>query len=120
MREGRLTGALSVTELNGGGHGLVMTCLAAGAWQERVTLHGEGLTVEVSAFRELRVKYPDHEEVFGLDRPGRWMSESAERGFNGEIEHFFECVRQRQQPQTDGYDAARTQELMEAMVACAR
>ncbi len=80
---------------------------------------GEGLTVEVSAFRELRVKYGDREEVFGLDRPGRWMSELAERGFSGEIEHFFTCVRQRQQPQTDGYEAARTQELVEAMVACA-
>jgi len=120
MRGGKLVGALSVTELEGGGHGLVITSLAAGAWQERVTLHGEGLTVEVSAFRELRVKYPDREEVFGPDRPGRWVSELDERGFSGEIEHFFDCVRQRQTPQTDGYEAARTQALVEAMVACAR
>ena len=119
MRDGKLVGALSVTELAHGGLGVVMTSLAAGAWQEKATLHGEGLTVEVSAFRELRVKYPDREEIYGMDRPGRWLPELTERGFSGALEHFFECVRQRQTPQTDGYEAARTQELVEAMVACA-
>jgi virulence factor len=120
LRGGKMAGALTVTELDGGGLGLVSTSLAAGAWQEKVALHGDGLTVEVSAFRELRVKYRDHEEVYGLDRPGRWLPELKERGFEGAIEHFFECVRTRQTPQTDGYEAARTQELVEAMVACAR
>jgi virulence factor len=120
MRNGKMVGALSVTEIGGGGLGLVSTSLAAGAWQERATLHGDGLTVEVSAFRELRVKYRDHEEAYGMDRPGRWLPELKERGFSGAIEHFFECVHTRQTPQTDGYEAVRTQELVEAMVACAR
>lgn len=119
MRDGKLVGALSVVALEGGGKAVVLTSLMAGAWQERVTLHGDGLTVDVDAFRELRVKYTDREEVYGQDRPARWLPESLERGFMGAIEHFFECVRQRQTPQTDGYDSARTQELLEAMVACA-
>ncbi len=119
MRDGKLVGALSVAALEGGGKAVVLTSLMAGAWQERVTLHGDGLTVDVDAFRELRVKYTDREEVYGQDRPARWLPESLERGFMGAIEHFFECVRQRQTPQTDGYDSARTQELLEAMVACA-
>ena len=119
MRGGKMVGALSVTEIEGGGLGLVSTSLAAGAWQERATLHGDGLTVEVSAFRELRVKYRDRQEVYGMDRPGRWLPELKERGFSGAIEHFFECVHSRQTPQTDGYEAVRTQELVEAMVACA-
>jgi virulence factor len=78
------------------------------------------MTVEVSAFRELRVKYPMREEVFGLERPGLWVPELTERGFSGAIEHFFECVRQRQTPLTDGYEAARTQQLVEDMVAIAK
>jgi len=119
MRGGRMVGALSVTEIEGGGLGLVSTSLAAGAWQERATLHGDGLTVEVSAFRELRVKYRDRQEVYGMDRPGRWLPELKERGFSGAIKHFFECAHTRQTPQTDGYEAVRTQELVEAMVACA-
>jgi predicted dehydrogenase len=54
-----------------------------------------------------------------MDRPGRWVPELTERGFHDEIQHFFDCVRTRKQPMTDGYEAARTQELEEALVALA-
>jgi virulence factor len=119
MQAGRVFNANSLMALPGGGSAMVLTCLQAGSWQERVSLHGEKLTVEVSAFRELRVKYPDHEEVHGNDRPGRWMSELTERGFSGEIVHFFDCVRNRTRPNPDGYEAARTQELVEALTRLA-
>ena len=115
MQRGRLFNAASLLGLSSGGCAVVLTCLQAGAWQERVSIHGEKLTAEVSAFRELRLKYPDHEEVYGGDRPGKWTSELSERGFSGEIAHFFDCVRQRSRPSPDGYDAARTQELVETL-----
>ena len=119
MRDGRLIGALSVAKPTSGGLAVVLTSLQAGSWQERVTLHGDSLTVEVTAFRELIVKHRDRVEVHGPDRPGRWISELVERGFHGAIEHFFQCVRERKTPQTDGYEAVRTQELVEAFVTCA-
>ena len=119
MQAGKLVGAVSVTELDQGGVGLILTSLQAGAWQERVSLYGEGLTVQVDAFRELRIRYPDREEVFGADRPGRWVPELMERGFQGAIDHFLSCVRSRQVPETDGHEAARTQELAEQLVVCA-
>jgi len=120
MRSGKLTGALSLVSLTGGGMGVVATSLLAGSWQERLSLHGDGLSAEVSAFRELRVKYQEREEVYGLDRPGRWMSDWEERGFVGEVRHFFDCISERKSPLTDGVESARTQELMEAMVRCAK
>jgi virulence factor len=119
MRDGKLVGALSVAALQTGGLAVVLTSLQAGAWQERVALHGDGLTVEVNAFRELRVKAPQREEIYGLDRPGRWVPELVERGFHGAVKHFFECVRERRIPESDGYEAAQTQELLEAMVTAA-
>jgi len=112
----RLAGAVSIVALPGGGLGTILTSQQAGGWQEKVALHGDGLTVEVSAFRELRVKYRDHEEIYGTDRPGRWVPELTERGFHDEIRHFFDCVRTREQPLTDGYEAAKSQELEEALV----
>lgn len=119
MRQGRVVNALSVMALPDGGNALVLTCLQAGSWQERVTIHGEKQTVEVSAFRELRVKRPDREDVYGGDRPGRWQSELTERGFLGEITHFFDCVRSRATPTPDAYDAARTEKLVEALTRLA-
>lgn len=119
MRGGKLVGALSAVALPESGMGVVLTSLQAGAWLERMTLHGDGLTVEVSAFRELRVRRGRQEEIFGLDRPGRWLPELRERGFAGAIEHFFDCVRRRENPEADGYQAAATQELVEALVKIA-
>jgi virulence factor len=119
MQNGKVASTVSQMKLANGGTALVLSCLQAGAWQERVSIYGDQLTVEVDAFRELRVKYPDHEEVYGGDRPGRWMPDLTERGFSGELAHFFECVRNRTQPITDGYQAAQTQELVEQLTRLA-
>jgi virulence factor len=119
MRDGKLIGALSIAKLAEGGFALVLTSLQAGSWQERVTLHGGSLTAEVTAFRELVVKHEDRVDVYGPDRPGKWIPELVERGFHGAIEHFFHCVQERETPQTDGYEGFRTQELVEALVTCA-
>jgi virulence factor len=119
MREGKLIGALSIAKPEEGGLAVVLTSLQAGSWQERVTLHGDSLTAEVTAFRELIVKHEDRVEVFGPDRPGRWIPELVERGFHGAIEHFFHCVREGETPETDGHEGFRTQELVEAFVTCA-
>lgn len=120
MHNGKMTGATSIVKLeNGGGNAVILTSLEAGRWQERLTLMGDGMTVEVNAFRELRIRSPQKDEVFGVDRPGRWLPELKERGFSGEIEHFFDCVRERAVPYPDGFDAARTQELVEGLTTIA-
>jgi virulence factor len=116
MREGKLVGALSIAKPSAGGLGVVLTSLQAGSWQERVTLHGGSLTAEVTAFRELIVKHEDRVEVYGPDRPGRWVPDLVERGFHGAVEHFFHCVNERKTPQTSGYEGFRTQELVESFV----
>ncbi len=116
MKAQKIIGAASIAGLAGGGIGMVLTSLQAGAWQERVVLHGDGLTIEVNAFRELRIKIGDHEELYGNDRPGRWFPELTERGFSPAIEHFFDCVKQRKEPETNGDEALRTQLFMENLV----
>lgn len=112
--------AVSLCELPGSGLGVIQASRGAGMWQERVTLHGGDLTVEISAFRSIRVKYKDHEEIHGTERPGIWKPQLDERGFEGEVNHFLECVNTRQRPFTDGHDSVKTQELLEALVEKSR
>jgi virulence factor len=116
IEDKKLRCSTSVAELESGGIGMVLTSREAGMWTERVSLHGGELSVEVNAFRELRIRHPDYEEVYGADRAGRWMPQLKERGFVGEIEHFFDCVVTRKRPQTDGYDSVKTQKLLEAFI----
>jgi virulence factor len=119
QEEGKMVGAVSACRLNMGGIGLVLTSLKAGSWQENVTIHGDHLTVEVDAFEKLVVKRGEFNQEYGVDRPGSWIPDMDERGFSGEIAHFFDCVSSRQQPQTNGYDALKTHQLIEALVQAA-
>jgi len=114
--DGKLVGAVSVTRTPDGGLAVLMTSLSAGSWQERISLHGEKFSVEVDAFRQLKVKYPEREEVYGCDRPGKWIEDMKERGFYGSVSHFLECVHTRKQPLTSGQDALKTHELIDALV----
>ena len=111
-----IAGVVSQMQISGGGQCVIAASKLSGAWQESATLHGEGLTVHVDAFARLKVSYPDHDEVYGSDRPGKWIRDMRERGFQGELEHFFECIKTRQKPQTNALEAGKTLELMENLV----
>lgn len=119
QQEGKIVGAVSICGLQDGGFGVITTSLQAGSWQERVTLHGENCTVDVTAFDKLTIKYHDHEQVFGTDRAGKWIPDMQERGFLGEIGHFLDCVVSREQPMTNAFDALQTHHLLEKFVEVA-
>jgi len=119
MENGKLVGAVSQAVTAQGGLAVLQTSLKGGGWQERVSLHGGNLTIEVDAFRQMKVKKGESEEIFGNDRPGRWISELKERGFYGLVEEFLTCVETRRQPLTSGQDACRTHELIDELVKAA-
>jgi virulence factor len=108
VQDGRLVGAVSVVALRGGGLALVITSLQAG----QASMH-------VDAFTRLRLVTPQAEQFWGNDPKG-WLPVAETRGFAQQVAHFFECVRTRQQPQTSGWEAYRTQLLLEEMVAKAQ
>jgi virulence factor len=116
LRQGRLVGAISTVALQGG-YGMVVTSLQAGRWTERYALHGDGASMYLDAFSTLRLVTEEGERVWEEDYAGTWTLTLEARGFAGQIAHFFECVRSREQPLTSGWEALKTQLLLEAMVA---
>jgi virulence factor len=117
MREGKLRDAASLVAFEGGGIGVLAASLEGGGWLERVTLHGEGLSVQVDAFRELRVLRGDEDQVRGREVAANWVTSQQVRGFEPLLAHFVECVQQRLTPRTSALEAFRTQVLLEQMVA---
>jgi virulence factor len=115
-----IAGAVSTLQIPGGGQCVIAASKMSGAWQENATLHGDGMTIRVDAFAKLTVSYHDHDEVYGTDRPGKWIRDMRERGFYGELDHFFECVKTRQKPITDAWEAGKTLELLEDLVGVAK
>lgn len=120
MENDMVAGAVSAMEIPGGGQCIIAASKLSGAWQETATLHGEGMTVHVDAFERLTVSFNDHEEVYGTDRQGKWIRDMRERGFQGELEHFFECIKTRQKPLTNAWEAGKTLELLEELVKISR
>jgi virulence factor len=115
MRQGRLVGAVSTVALQGG-CGIVVTSLQAGRWTERYALHGDGVSMYLDAFSRLRLITGEEEQVWEEGRVGTWTPTLETRGFADQIAHFFDCVRTRQQPFTSGWEALKTQRLLEEMV----
>ena len=118
-KNGMAAGAVSILDISGGGQCVIAVSKFSGAWQESATLHGDGMTIHIDAFDRMTVTHADHVEVYGTDRPGKWIRDMRERGFQGELEHFFECVKTRQEPLTNAREAGKTLELLEDLVLLA-
>ncbi|HSN93946.1 MAG TPA: Gfo/Idh/MocA family oxidoreductase [Anaerolineaceae bacterium] len=119
MRAGQPCSAVSTLRLSSGGIATIHACLGAGAWQEKVSIHGARKSVIINAFRDLTYINEEGTRIFGPERPSSWKSELAERGFYAEVQHFMDCVRTRKTPLTDGYEAYKTQLLVEQLVQLA-
>ncbi len=117
IKDGMLQSTISTVRLSGGGLGTLLSSHTAGIWQESVSVHADNYSVHVDAFRNLWIRFEDHEEVFGSDRAGKWIPDLKERGFISEIEHFFHCMQTRKEPEINGFEAAKTQLLMERLVS---
>ncbi len=116
-REGRLVGAVSVVALRAGGYAVVATSLEAAAWSETCSLHGDGATLELDAFAELRWRQEAEDRVWREDHASAWKPTLEARGFPQQFDHFLECVASRRQPLTSAGESVRTQRLLEDMVA---
>jgi virulence factor len=117
VRDGRLVGAISLVDLEKGGSASVVTSLEAAGWSETIALHGDGASLALDAFSELRWNDGAEEHVRREEYASGWKTTLEARGFPQQIGHFLDCVASRQTPLTSGHEAFRTQRLLEDMVA---
>jgi virulence factor len=116
----KLVGAASTVAYRQGGYGMVLTSLRAGHWYENYALHGESTSMYIDAFSRLVLVAENEQKVWKESYASAWMTTLKARGFVDEIAHFFDCVQSRAMPQTSGWEAYKTQLLLEDMVAVAK
>jgi virulence factor len=107
-------GGTCLIGLENGGIAQIITSMRAGQWREQYLLAGDGLTLEVDAFQQLKISQGDEQRTWREDYDSG-KDTTTGRGFRGEIQHFFDCVASREQPHTDAWDSVKTQQLVEAM-----
>ena len=113
----QLLGAASTVALEQGGYGMVITSLQAGRWQENYTLHGSGCSMIVEAFSRLYLIDGLQETIQEETYASSWLTTLEGRGFNSQISHFLDCVKERRLPLTSGWDSVKTQQMVEQMVS---
>lgn len=112
------TGAL--IRFSTGNTGLLIAARAAGAWGEKLDAYGQMRSAEVIApdtvavtvdgVRTVRSMSP---EAFG------WATATETFGFADAVRHFLDRVQDRQQPLTSGWEAVKTQQLLDQILAAA-
>lgn len=116
VQDGNLQGAVSTIALTNGGIAVIATTLQAGGWNETYTLHGSSQSIFIDAFDRLRLITSLDEKTWQEPYASSWKTTLESRGFNGEIDHFLECVQKRCEPLTSAWDSVKTQLLLKQMV----
>ncbi len=117
---GEFLSAVSCLRTETGGHAILLASRESGNWLEKVSIHGANTSIGLKMFNELRVTREDGERISSNGEGGSWSSHLVERGFHAEIEHFLDCIHKDQVPLTNGYETAKSQELLEALIELGR
>lgn len=113
-------GTAALVRFSTGNTGVLVAARAAGAWGEKLDAYGQRRSAEVIApdsvavtvdgVRTVRAMSP---EAFG------WATATETFGFANAVRHFLDRVQDRQQPLTSGWEAAKTQQLLDQILAAA-
>jgi virulence factor len=113
-------GTAALIRFSTGNTGLLVAARAAGAWSEKLDAYGQMRSAEVIApdtvaitkdgIRTVRSMSP---EAFG------WATATETFGFADAVRHFLDRVRDRRPPLTSGWEAVKTQQLLDQILAAA-
>lgn len=113
-------GTAAFVRFSNGNTGVLVAARTAGAWNEKLDAHGLMRSAEVVApdsvaitrdgTRTVRTMSP---EAFG------WATATETFGFAASVHHFVDRVRDREQPLTSGWEAVRTQQLLDRILEAA-
>jgi len=108
---------LTCLKLAKGGYATIAASSQGGQWYEHYELNGGQSTLRMNSFYDLHLIDEQSMRFWKEPYDSKWISNLFGRGFVGQIEHFFECVKTRQQPITNGWESVKTQELVEDIMA---
>lgn len=117
IRGGEFIGGISLLSLNNGGSATIAASLSAGRWTERFALHGGSASLYLEAFTRLVLVSGEAEQVWEETPAYTSRSTIETRGIRDEVNHFFDCVRTRQQPLASAWDSVKTQQLVDEIAS---
>ncbi|MCD8140694.1 MAG: Gfo/Idh/MocA family oxidoreductase [Planctomycetaceae bacterium] len=113
-------GCTAHIRFDSGAIGILVASRTAGQWYETLDLFGGGQTVRVNAPDDVTVINPETEVKTVLTPLAMgWARLEDKMGFRQEVEHFIDCIRTGSQPLSNGADALKSHELVDAILRTA-
>lgn len=109
-----------LVEFESGALGVVSASRAGGAWQERVSIHGDGVTVEIDAPCEAR-SYRDGKMCGCSLIPVKtgFVDAKETMGFKAAVQHFIDCVESGEQPLANAEAVLESHRLLDKLLRTA-
>ncbi|RKQ37962.1 Gfo/Idh/MocA family protein [Oceanobacillus halophilus] len=78
----------------------------AGSNLEQLELYAEGVTIRIKNMHTVEIEKNNRKTI---QTPPSWDSVLKQRGFEGAVYHFIQCLNNDENPKIDGLEALRTQ-----------
>jgi virulence factor len=113
-------GVAALVRFDNGHSGVLVAARDAGGWSEKLDAYGDGASANVTAPDRISISRPDGTTVREMSPEAfGWATATQTFGFAGAVHHFLDRVRDRGTPLTSGADAAKTQFLLDRILAAA-
>ncbi|GLK16632.1 Gfo/Idh/MocA family protein [Herbiconiux flava] len=113
-------GLSALVRFDNGHTGVLMAARNAGGWSEKLDAYGDEVTAAVTAPDRVAVTRDGATTVRDMSPEAfGWATATQTFGFAGAVHHFLDRVRDRREPLTSGAEAARTQLLLDRILAAA-
>lgn len=113
-------GVGALIRFDNGHTGVLMAARNAGGWGEKLDAYGDGVTAAIVAPDRVTITRESGSTVREMSPEAfGWATATQTFGFAGAVHHFLDRVRDRQQPLTSGAEAAKTQRLLDRILAAA-
>ncbi|GAB4473249.1 MAG: Gfo/Idh/MocA family oxidoreductase [Anaerolineae bacterium] len=113
-------GTMALIRFDSGAVGVLVAARSAGEWDERLDAYGSLTSVRVVTPDSVSITRGGETCTIEMrPRALGWVEANKTLGFGPEVEHFIGCIRERRQPLTNGTEALKTQELVDAILESA-
>jgi virulence factor len=111
-------GVAALVTFDNGNAGQLLAARSAGGWEERLDAYGDGKSAQVEAPDRLLLTDASGTQATEMRREHfGWATATETFGFKACVDHFLDRLRTREPVECSGREAARTQDLLEAILS---
>jgi virulence factor len=113
-------GLMALIRFDTNATGALVAARTAGSWDERLDAYGNAMSVRVITPDSVSIDRQNETHLVEMrPRAAGWVDATSTLGFRGCVDDFLDAILQERQPVTNGREAARTQQLLDRILASA-